>query len=392
MFARRNSVETAFVVQAIFVALFAGGCGKGKVQGQRGPAEVGVTTLKAERYVLSTELPGRTSAYLVAEVRPQVSGIIQQRRFEEGADVKAGQLLYQIDPAQYRAAFDQAEGALALAEANLPAARSRAQRFAELVKIHAVGQQDADDAAAALAQVEANVAAAKAAVESARINLEYTPIKAPIDGRIGKSNVTVGSLAAAYQPVPLAVIQQLDPIYVDVTQATADVLRLQRALASGAIKADGEGARKAKLFLEDGTPYAHEGTLKFRDVTVDPSTGSITLRMVFPNPDHVLLPGMFVRAVVEEGVDENAILVPQQGVSRDVRGNPFALVVGKGETVEQRVLTLDRAVADRWLVTGGLAAGDRVIVDGLQRVRPGQEVHAVPAGDAAGSRPAGESK
>ncbi|HUK11886.1 MAG TPA: efflux RND transporter periplasmic adaptor subunit [Thermoanaerobaculaceae bacterium] len=386
------ALKGAVAVPTILVTVLAAGCGRKQAAGPRGPVEVGVATLKAERYVLSTELPGRTSAYLVAEVRPQVSGIIQQRHFEEGADVKAGQLLYQIDPAQYQAALDQAKAALAVAEANLPAARARAARLGELVKIHAVGQQDADDAAAALAQLEGSVAAGKAAVETARINLEYTPIKAPIGGRIGRSNVTVGALAAAYQPVPLAVIQQLDPIYVDVTQATADVLRLQRAVASGTIRADGESSRKARLFLEDGTPYALEGTLKFRDVTVDPTTGSVMLRLVFPNPDHLLLPGMFVRAVVEEGVDEGAILVPQEGVSRDVRGNPFALVVGKGEAVEQRTLKLNRAVADRWLVADGLAAGDRVIVDGLQRVRPGQEVHAVPAADAAGSRPAGEAK
>jgi len=387
----RVSLTGVVAVQLVLATLLAAGCGRKQAGGPRGPADVGVATMKAERYVLSTELPGRTSAYLVAEVRPQVAGIIQQRRFEEGANVKAGDVLYQIDPAQYRAAFDQAKAALAVAEANLPAARSRAERLAELVKIHAVGQQDYDDAAAALAQAQAGVEASSAAMESARINLEYTPIKAPIGGRIGRSSVTVGALVAAYQPVPLAVVQQLDPIYVDVTQATADVLRLQRALGSGELKQDGEGQRKAKLILEDGTPYPLEGTLQFRDVTVDPMTGSVTLRMVFPNPDHVLLPGMFVRAVVEEGVDEHAVLVPQQGVSRDVRGNPLAWVVGQGEVVEQRRLTLGRAVGDRWLVVKGLTGGDRVIVEGRQRVRPGDAVHAVPSGDA-GSRPAGETR
>lgn len=388
----RNTMVVPALLVAV-VAVVAGGCARGG-SGPRsqGPAEVAVVAVQPERIVLSTELPGRTSAYLVAEVRPQVSGILQQRRFEEGADVRAGELLYQIDPAQYQAAFDQAKGALAVAEANLPAARSRAERFAELVKIRAVGQQDADDAAAALAQAEASAAAARAAVEAARINLEYTPIKAPISGRIGRSNVTVGALAAAYQPVPLAVIQQLDPMYVDATQATADVLRLQRALGSGELKQDGEGQRRAKLILEDGTPYPLEGTLKFRDVTADPTTGAVTLRMVFPNPDHVLLPGMFVRAVVEEGVDENAILVPQQGVTRDVRGNPITWVVGADETVQQRPLKLGRAIGDRWLVTDGLAAGDRVIVEGLQKVRPGDTVRAVPFGEAGGGRPPGESR
>ncbi len=388
----RNAVRNLVVVPAVLVALLAGGCGRKQAGGARGPAEVGVVTLKAERYVLSTNLPGRTSAFLVAEVRPQVSGIVLQRRFEEGADVKAGQLLYQIDPAQYKAAFEQASAALAVAEGNLPAARSRAQRLAELVKIRAVGQQDADDAAAALAQAEASVAAAKAAVETARINLDYTPIKAPISGRIGKSNVTVGALAAAYQPVPLAVIQQLDPIFVDVTEASADLLRMRRALQSGKLRTDDEGGRKARLVLEDGTPYPLAGTLKFRDVTVDPATGSVTLRMVFPNPEHVLLPGMFVRAEFDEGVDEKAILAPQQGVNRDVRGNPIAWVVGQGEVVEQRALTLERAVGDRWLVLAGLAEGDRVIVDGLQRVRPGATVVAVPAQPAAPAQPPAGSR
>jgi membrane fusion protein (multidrug efflux system) len=392
MFMNRDLIRNVVVAQAILVALLAVGCGKRTAPRSRGPAEVSVATMKAERYVLSTELPGRTSAHLVAEVRPQVAGIIQQRRFEEGGNVKAGDLLYQIDPAQYQAALDQAKAALAVAQANLPAARSRAERLAELVKIRAVGQQDYDDAAAALAQAEASVAAGKAAVEAARINLEYTPIRAPIAGRIGKSNVTVGALVAAYQPVPLAVIQQLDPIYVDVTQATADVLRLQRALGSGELKRDEEARRKVKLVLEDGTPYPLEGTLEFRDVTVEPSTGSVTLRMVFPNPDHVLLPGMFVRAIVEEGVDEHAILVPQQGVTRDFRGDAVTWIVGKGEIVEQRGLTLGRAVGDKWLVVKGLTTGDRVIVEGLQRVRPGDMVRAVPFGEATGSRPAGESK
>jgi len=343
-----------------------------------GPPEVAVVTLEPQPVTLTTELPGRTSAYLVAEIRPQVSGLILERPFTEGADVKAGQLLYQIDPAPYQAAFDQAQAALAVAEATLPAARSRAERLEGLVEIHAVGQQDFDDARAAFAQAEANVLAAKAAMDSARINLEYTPIRAPITGRIGRSSVTVGALVAAFQAVPLAVIQQLDPIYVDVIQASADLLSLQRRLAAGRLTRDADAASRVKLLLEDGTPYPLEGTLEFHDVTVDPTTGSVTVRMVFPNPDHVLLPGMFVRAVVEEGIDEQAILAPQQGVTRDVKGNPIALVVNDAEQVEQRALEVDRAIADRWLVTSGLAAGDRLIVEGLQRVQPGVPVHAVP--------------
>jgi membrane fusion protein (multidrug efflux system) len=353
--------------------------------------EVAVTTLRPERVVLTTELPGRTSAYLVAEIRPQVNGLILKRLFEEGANVKAGDLLYQIDPAPYEAAYNQAKAALATAEAelvtaeaNLPAIRSRAGRLKDLVKIHAVSQQDYDDAAAALRQAEANLAARKAAVEinraaveSARINVSYTPIRAPISGRIGKSNVTVGGMATAYQPTPLAVIQQLDPIYVDVVQASAELLRLRRRLESGHLKRNGPVQNKVKLYLEDKTPYPLTGTMQFRDVTVDPTTGSVTLRMVFRNPQQVLLPGMFVRAEVQEGVSENALMVPQQGLTRDVKGNPYVLLVNQQNQVEQRNVEVDRAIGDRWLVTGGLAPGDRVIVEGLQKVRPGVPVRAV---------------
>jgi len=376
----------------LVVTSLALGCGKPAAGPPPGPPEVGVVTLTPERVVLTTELPGRTSPYLVAEVRPQVNGLLQQRNFEEGADVRAGQLLYQIDPAPYRAAVDQAEAALAMAEANLPAMRSRAERLRGLVESRAAGEQTAEDAEAAVRQAEASIAASQAAVESARIQLSYTPIKAPISGRTGRSAVTVGALVTAYQPVPLVTIQQLDPIYVDVTQSSAEVLRLRRVLSSGALTRDADSARRVRLLLEDGTPYAHEGTLKFQDVTVAPSTGAVTLRMVFPNPDHILLPGMFVRAVVEEGVNEAAILAPQQGVSRDPRGNAYALVVGADGKVESRTLEIGRAFGNRWLVTSGLAAGDRVIVDGLLAVRPGIQVNAVPAGEtpaAAGPDPAG---
>ncbi len=352
-------------------------CSKPAAGPPPGPAEVGVVTMTPERVVLTTELPGRTNPYLVAEVRPQVNGILRERTFEEGSDVKAGDLLYQIDPAPYQAAFEQAKASLAMAEANLPAARSRAERMKGLVEIHAVGQQDYDDAVAALQQAEASVAAAKATVESARINLSYTPIRAPISGRTGRSSVTVGALVTAYQPVPLATVQQLDPIYVDVAQSSADLLRLQKSLNGGALTRDASWSR-VKLILEDGTPYSREGKLKFREVTVDPTTGSVTLRMVFPNPDHVLLPGMYVRAVVEEGVLSDGLLVPQQGVARTPKGEPYALVAGKDGKVEQRMLTVGRAMGDRWLVTAGLAEGDQVIVEGTQRVRPGADVKAVP--------------
>ncbi|HNX96635.1 MAG TPA: efflux RND transporter periplasmic adaptor subunit, partial [Candidatus Aminicenantes bacterium] len=320
------------------------------------------------------------SASLVAEIRPQVNGILQQRLFQEGSDVKAGTVLYRIDAAPYQAAYDQAKAALAVAEAKLPAARSRAERFKKLAAIKAVGEQDLDDAVSALASAEAGVASARAAAENARINLGYTPIRSPISGKIGRSSVTVGALVNAYQGSPLAVVQQLDPIYVDVVQSSTEILRLRKGMESGRLKKDEAAWSKVKLLLEDGTPYPQEGTLQFRDITVDPSTGSVTLRAVFPNPQRVLLPGMFVRAVVEEGVSEQALLAPQEGISRDPKGNPVALVVNGKGLVEQRMLEVDRAIGNKWLVTRGLSAGDRVIVEGSQKVRPGMPVKAVPAG------------
>lgn len=339
--------------------------------------EVGVVTIHAQRVVLTTELPGRTSPYLVADVRPQVNGIIQKRAFVEGSDVAAGSLLYQIDPAPYQAAYEQARASLAVAEANVPALRSRVERLKDLVTARAVGQQDYDDAVSALARAEAGVLAAKAAVESARINVDYTPVRSPISGRVGRSAVTVGALVTAYQAVPLATVQQLDPIYVDVTQATADILRLTRRVESGHLKGT-TAERKVNLLLEDGTPYPAEGRLQFRDVSVDQATGSVVLRMVFPNPRRTLLPGMFVRAIVEEGESSLAILAPQQGVGRDQKGTAFALVVGAGGKVEKRELRLDRAIGPDWLVTSGLASGDRLIVEGREKVRPGTAVRPVP--------------
>jgi len=359
----------------------AAGCGRGQGPASgppAGPVEVGVVTVRAERVVLTTELPGRTAAYLVAEVRPQVNGLIQERTFVEGSSVQKGALLYQIDPAPYQATYEQTKAALAVAEAAVPPIKLRTERLKELVAIRAVGQQDLDEASAALQKAEAGVASARASVESARINLSYTPLRAPISGRTGKSSVTPGALVTAYQPTPLVTIQQLDPIYVDVTQSSADLLRLRRNLESGALMRSGPVAGKVKLVLEDGTPYAREGTLQFRDVTVEPTTGSVVLRMVFPNPDTMLLPGMFVRATVEEGVLEQAILAPQQGVTRDARGNASVFVVDASGKVAARPIVAERAIGDRWLVASGLADGDRVIVQGLQRIQPGIPVKAVP--------------
>jgi len=343
-----------------------------------GKPEVAVVTVHPERVVVTTELPGRTSAFRVSEIRPQVNGLILKRAFEEGSDVNEGDLLYQIDPAPYQAAYNQAKAAVAMAEAQLPALRAREKRFKELVASHAVGQQDYDDALAALHQLEAQLEASKAAMESAKINLSYTPIKAPISGRIGRSNVTEGALVVAYQPVPLATIQQLDPIYVDVPQSTTELLHLQRRLGDGRLNHNGTDQNKVKLVLEDGTPYLWEGTLQFQDVTVDPTTGSVILRIVFPNPQNLLLPGMFVRAVIIEGVNEQGILVPQQGISRNPKGDPVALIVDAEDKVQLRILTLDRAIGDKWLVSSGLNPGDRVIVEGVQKVRPGVSVRVVP--------------
>lgn len=350
--------------------------------------EVSVQVIAPERAVLTTELTGRTSPFLVAEIRPQVSGLIQKRLFQEGSDVKAESVLYQIDPVPYQAALDQAQASLAAAEAGLPSVRSRAERMKSLLASRAVGEQDAQDAEAAYQKALAAVASAKAAVASAHFNLANTPIKSPISGRIGMSTVTVGALVTAYQPAALATVQQLNPIYVDVTQSSSDLLALRRSMENGRLKS--EGTKKVKLLLEDGSTYPLEGRLQFRDVTVDPSTGTVTLRIVFPNPRQVLLPGMFVRAIVEDGVDDKAILAMQQGVTRDPKGNAIALVLDATDKVEQRTLTLDRAIGNRWLVTGGLAAGDRLIVEGGQKVRPGMAVKAVPF--SAGTAPSTEKK
>ncbi len=348
--------------------------------------EVAVVTVTTQQVVLTTELPGRTSPFRIAEIRPQVNGLIQKRLFTEGSDVKAGQGLYQIDPAPFQAALENAKAALGRSEASLPAVRSRADRFKQAVAEKAVSQQDFDDADAALKQVESDVQYYKAMVETARINLGYARVVSPINGRAGKSSVTDGAIVTAYQPTPLATIQQLDPIYVDVPQSTAALLQLKRRLQEEQIKHGGSEQSKVQLLLEDGTPYAMEGTLQFRDVSVDPTTGSVILRAVFPNPDGVLLPGMFVRALVKEGVNEQAILVPQQAVSRDPKGNPLAMVVDGSGKVDQRALVLDRAVGNQWLVASGLSAGDHIVVEGLQRIRPGAQVKEVPSVE--GGKPA----
>ena len=369
------------VLMALLGGLSLGGCDS-RQQSPPPVPEVVTVNAQPQRLVLTTELPGRTSAYLVAEIRPQVNGIIQKRLFPEGSEVKAGDVLYQIDPAPFHAALDSARAALGRSEANLPTIRLRAERYRGLLSEKAVSQQDYDDKEAALKQAEADIEYWKAAVETARINLGYTRVTAPIAGRIGKSNVTDGALVTAYQALALATIQEIDPIYVDVPQSTSELLRLKRRLEEGHLNQDGPNQKKVKLTLEDGAAYSFNGTLQFRDVTVDPTTGSVILRVVFPNPEGVLLPGMFVRAVVKEGINEHAILIPQQAVSRDPKGNPVTLIVDGEGKVQQRMLVLERTIGDQWLVSSGLAPGDRVIVEGLQKVRPGDAVKVVPFGGA----------
>ncbi|SHN66347.1 efflux RND transporter periplasmic adaptor subunit [Desulfovibrio litoralis] len=353
-------------------------------QEERPPVEVGVYVVRQEPLILTTELPGRTSAFLIAEVRPQVSGIVQARLYTEGSEVKAGQVLYQIDPASYQAVYDSAKANLARAVANLNAAKPKAKRYKELLQSKAISNQDYDDVMSAYNQSEAEVGVAKAALESAKINLSYTKITAPISGRTGKSEVTAGALVTANQTNALVTIQKIDPIYVDITQASTAMLRLKRALASGKLVSVADNAQKAKvrLLYEDGTPYEHEGTLQFSDVTVDPASSAITLRAIFPNPNQDLLPGMYVRAILEEGTDEKAILAPQQGINRDNKGNSIALVVNKQGVVEARMLKILKNIGNRSVVSEGLNDGDQLIVEGFQKVRPGAKAIAVPASDA----------
>lgn len=340
--------------------------------------EVSTVTVSRQKALLTTELPGRTAPFRIAEIRPQVNGLILKRLFTEGTDVKAGEELYQIDPAPFQAALDNAQAALVRSEANLPSIQSRVNRYKEALADKAVSQQDFDDAEAALKQATADVQYYKAMVATANINLKYAHVVSPISGRIGTSTVTDGAIVTAYQPMALATIQQLDPIYVDVPQSTAELLRLKQHLEKGGLNSDGANQNKVQLLLEDGSPYPAEGTLQFRDISVDPTTGSVILRMVFPNPNGVLLPGMFVRAVVKEGVDDQAILIPQQAVSRDAKGNPVTLIVGADGKVAQRILIVERTVGDQWLVNSGLEAGDKVIVEGMQKVRPGTPAKEVP--------------
>jgi len=414
-----TNIKLIFLILIISGSILLEGCERQQTMPPPPIPEVGVITIKAEPVLLTTELPGRTVAYLSAEIRPQVSGLIQKRLFTEGTDVQEGEVLYEIDPIPFQAAVEQAEANLAAArraadraragwqasiagvarqKATLELAKINLQRLEELVKERAVSVSQRDQAAtdlevaqamlkAAEAQVESDrqaVAAAEAAIKqaeaalkTARINLGYTQITAPISGRIGKSNVTVGALVTAHQPLPLTTIQKLDPIYVDVSQSTAELLRLQERLRAGRLTLEGKSQNKVKIIMENGETYRWEGDLQFRDITVDPTTGSVTLRIIVPNPQSILMPGMFVRAVVKEGISRQAILVPQQAVSRDPKGNPYVLTVNGEGKVNLRMITVDRPLGDKWLVSSGLVAGEKVIIEGLLKARPGAAVRAV---------------
>ena len=361
---------------ALFAALLLSACGK-QAPPPPPPKQVGVVTVQMQPVTLTTELPGRTSPYESSEVRPQVDGIIQKRLFKEGEFVRAGQTLYQIDSAPYAAAVANARAALARAQASIASTAALARRYGELVKINAISRQDFDNATAAANQASADVAAQRAALRSAEINLRRTRISAPISGRIGSSTFTVGALVTAAQTQPLTIIQRLDPIYVDINQSSVDLLRLRKQILAGQVSRAG-GSARVGLTLEDGSEYGHQGTFQFADVTVSQQTGSVTIRAIFPNPEGLLLPGMYVRAHLIEGTQAQGILAPQQAVSRDEKGNPTALVVGPDNKIQPRQLTTTRAIGDKWLVTSGLKPGDRLVMDGAMMLQPGTPVQPVP--------------
>ncbi|MYL99264.1 efflux RND transporter periplasmic adaptor subunit [Novosphingobium sp. FGD1] len=371
------------------LVLLLSACGGGGEQpAPAGPTEVGVVTVREEAVVLSSELPGRTSAYESSDVRPQVNGLILERLFTEGDYVKEGQALYRIDPAPYRAQVASAQAALARARSAIASTAALARRYNELVKINAISRQEAENATVGAQQARADVAAQEAALRTAQIDLARTTIRAPISGRIGRSTFTTGALVSASQADPLTTIQRLDPMFVDIQQSSADVLRLRQQLLSGELSRGG-GAARVRLKLEDGSTYPEEGVLKFTDVTVDPTTGSQIVRAQFPNKRGLLLPGMYVRAELIEGTRSNGILVPQAAVTRDEKGNPTVLVVGAQGKVEMRKLTAPRTVGSNWLVTAGLKAGDKVILEGGQNLRPGAPVKPVPVQANAGAAPQG---
>ncbi|WP_293879853.1 efflux RND transporter periplasmic adaptor subunit [Sphingomonas sp.] len=369
-----SRIHRAILVSALLGAI--GACSKPEKKAPPTP-EAGFVTAKTESVPLTVELAGRTAAYETSEVRPQVSGIVRERLFTEGKIVRAGQTLYQIDASLYRAASAQAQANLQNASAAREAAQAKADRYRPLAKIEAVSQQDLTDASAAARQAGAGVAQTRAALDTANINLRFTRIAAPITGRIGRSLVTPGALVTSAQVSPMTTIQRLDPMFVDIQQSSADFLALRRALASGGL---GMSSAAVKLTLEDGSDYAPTGTVQFAEAMVDANTGSVTLRARFPNSDGLLLPGMYVRARLAQGIALSAILVPQQAISRDAKGGATLLLVGPNNKAVQRAVSADRAIGNKWLVTKGLKPGDRVITEGLIRIKPGQAIKPVPAG------------
>jgi membrane fusion protein (multidrug efflux system) len=383
-----SPIKSAATLVLVCSTVLIAGCSKSEPEAPPPSAsKVVVHTVATQPLTITNELPGRTSAYQMAEVRPQVGGLIEKRLFVEGAQVKAGTALYQIDPAIYLAAQNSAKAALAKAQANLRATEPRLARFKALVAIEGVSKQDYDDAIASNEQAKADVQSARAALDMASINLKYTNVYAPISGIIGRSSVTPGALVSVGQPIALTTVQQLDPIYVDVTQSSTDLLKLKRDMDAGKIKQAGAGQSSVSLLLEDGSTYAQTGKLQFSDVSVDPSTGNVTLRALFPNPKGYLLPGMYVRAVLDSGLNETAIVVPQQGVTRNPKGQATALLLNKENKVELRILKTSSALGNKWLVTSGLEVGERVIVEGLQRVKPGDTAEAVAAAAPADAAP-----
>ncbi|MDL2402975.1 efflux RND transporter periplasmic adaptor subunit [Rhizobium mayense] len=376
------------VAAGVAATLALASCNEQKASQTNAPAvkaEVSAMTLHPQSVAITAELPGRTSAYLIAEVRPQVGGIIRSRNFKEGSEVKAGDVLYEIDPASYQAAYDSAAAALQKAEGAVPSAQAKMDRYRGLSAQNAVSQQDYDTAQAALVQAQADVASAKAALETARINLDYTKLRAPIGGRVDASTVTVGALVTADQTTALTTIRQLDPINVDVTQSSTNLLEFRRAIAEGRLKTSGDNV-SVHLTLEDGSEYKETGKLQFSEASVAETVGTITVRAVFPNPERVLLPGMYVRASIEEAIAENSFLVPQRAVTRNTKGEPVAMFVGDDNKVQQRVLKVQRSIGNSWLINEGMKDGDRIIVEGGQRVRAGQDVNvaAVTIDDATG--------
>ncbi|HEX5161217.1 MAG TPA: efflux RND transporter periplasmic adaptor subunit [Steroidobacteraceae bacterium] len=377
---RNNARALARTASMALAALLLAACGRDQ-DGPPPPPEVSIITLKPRAVQITDQLPGRTTAFRVAEVRPQVTGVVQKRLFAEGTEVRAGDQLFQIDAGSYRAALSSAEAALKRAEAQAVTAKLLAERYAPLIAANAVSKQENDEAIAASARAEADVASARAAVEAARINVVYTQVLSPISGQIGRTLVTEGALVTSGQQAPLATVQQLDPIYVDITQSSTEMLRLQRQFANGELVKDDKNQAEVSLTLEDGSVYPERGRLKVSEASVDPSTGSVVLRAVFPNPRRELLPGMFVRAQLTQGTRAAALMVPQRGVSHNPRGEATVLIVDGEDKVAERVVTADRAINGEWLITAGLAPGDRVIVDGLQKAKPGSLVKAVPAAE-----------